>query len=170
MAARDYTRLELLVGGFVASGLAIVGYLAISLGDLELLPEDRISVVARFSSVGDLREGAPIKIAGVAVGKVGEIQLVSFVAHVELRIDREVALPADSIASIRTAGLLGESYVSLSPGGSERTLSDGDAVEQTEPAIDLTELLQKYAFGSPTGPDKAPEKPSASHEPADPLK
>ncbi len=84
---------------------------------------------------------------------------------------REVAIPADTIASIRTSGLLGESYVSLSPGGSARMLADGDVIEQTEPAIDIIGLLQKYAFGSPTGPDAThgTPPPPPSRGPPDPL-
>jgi phospholipid/cholesterol/gamma-HCH transport system substrate-binding protein len=146
----NHSRLEISVGGFVAAGLAVVAYLAISLGNVRLLSGDRTTIVARFSSIGDLRKAAPVRIAGVNVGQVGKIQLADYVARIELVIDADVKLPADTIASIRTAGLLGESFVSLSPGGSDRMLRSGDAIVQTEPAIDITQLLQKYAFGSAT--------------------
>jgi phospholipid/cholesterol/gamma-HCH transport system substrate-binding protein len=152
----NHSRLEISVGAFVAAGLAVVAYLALSLGNVHLLSADRTTLVARFSSIGDLRKSAPIRIAGVNVGQVGAIQLADYVARIELLIDGDVNIPADTIASIRTSGLLGESFISLSPGGSDRMLGDGDAIVQTEPALDITQLLQKYAFGSTTEP--APTK------------
>lgn len=148
----NHSRLEITVGAFVAAGLAMVAYLALSLGNVHLLPGNRTTVVARFSSIGDLRKAAPVRIAGVNVGQVGAIELADYIARIELRIDAGVKIPSDTIASIRTSGLLGESFVSLSPGGSDRMLRDGDAIMQTEPALDITQLLQKYAFGSSTEP------------------
>jgi phospholipid/cholesterol/gamma-HCH transport system substrate-binding protein len=167
-----HSRLEISVGAFVAAGLAIIGYLAISLGNVRLLPGDRTTIAARFSSIGDLRKAAPVRIAGVHVGQVGKIQLADYVASIELLIDPGVKLPADTIASIRTSGLLGESFVSLSPGGSDRMLRSGDAIVQTEPALDITQLLQKYAFGSTTEPPAAGDEGSGRSRPAseDPLR
>lgn len=167
-----HSRLEISVGGFVAAGLAIVAYLAISLGNVRLLSGDRTTIVARFSSIGDLRKAAPVRIAGVNVGQVGKIQLADYVARVELVIDAAVKIPADTIASIRTSGLLGESFVSLSPGGSDRILCDGDAIVQTEPALDITQLLQKYAFGTTTEPPPAKDEGRGRSEPSleDPLR
>ena len=146
----NHSRLEISVGAFVAAGLAVVAYLALSLGNVRLLSGHRTTLVARFSSIGDLRKAAPVRIAGVNVGQVGTIQLADYVAQIELVIDADVKVPADTIASIRTSGLLGESFVSLSPGGSDRMLREGDAIVQTEPALDISQLLQKYAFGSST--------------------
>lgn len=159
----NHSRLEISVGAFVAAGLAMVAYLAISLGNVRLLAGHRMTLVARFSSVGDLRKAAPVRIAGVNVGEVGKIQLVDYVARVELAIDEGVTIPSDTIASIRTSGLLGESLVSLSPGGSDRMLRDGDTIAQTEPALDITQLLQKYAFSSATeAPPARAEAPGGS--------
>lgn len=143
------------MGAFAAAGFAIVAYLAISLGNVRLLSGNRTTIVARFSSIGDLRKAAPVRIAGVNVGQVGKIQLADYIARIELAIDADVKIPSDTIASIRTSGLLGEAFVSLSPGGSDRMLRDGDAIVQTEPALDITQLLQKYAFGSTTEPAPA---------------
>lgn len=167
----NHSRLEISVGAFVAAGLAIVAYLALSLGNVRLLSDSRTTLVARFSSIGDLRKSAPVRIAGVNVGQVGAIQLTDYVARIELRIDADVKIPSDTIASIRTSGLLGESFVSLSPGGSERMLRDGDAIVQTEPALDITQLLQKYAFGSSTEPSPTKEDSRRRSEPKldDPL-
>lgn len=147
--AANHSRLEISVGTFVAAGFAMLAYLAVSLGHVRVFAPDRTTIAARFASIGDLREAAPVRIAGVNVGEVGKIELVDYVARVQLLIDRNVAVPADTIASIRTSGLLGESFVSLSPGASDRMLRTGDAITRTEPAIDLIQLLQKYAFGSP---------------------
>lgn len=154
-----FTRTEITVGGFVLAGLALIGYLSVSLGDFNPLPKDRVTLHARFASVGDLDKGSPVKIAGVTIGRVGDIRLVDYVAEVELRVDAAIEVPADSIASIRTTGLLGQSYVSLSPGGSAESLGEGGRIAQTEPAIDLASLLQKYVFESPTeAGDGAPEE------------
>jgi phospholipid/cholesterol/gamma-HCH transport system substrate-binding protein len=168
----NYSRLEISVGAFVAGGLAIVAYLAISFGNVRILSGDRTTIVARFSSIGDLRKAAPIRIAGVNVGQVGAVELSDYVARIELLIDSGVRIPSDTIASIRTSGLLGESFVSLSPGGSERILHNGEAILQTEPALDITQLLQKYAFGSTTepSPDKDEGRVHAGPSLEDPLR
>ena len=142
-----YSRTELVVGAFVMFGILGLAYLSVSIGGLEWGVE-RIPVTARFASVGDLRDGAAVKVAGVRVGEVGEIRLDRSAAMVELNIDTSVELSEDTIASIRTEGLLGESYVLLRLGGSERVLGPGDQLSQTEPAIDLIDLLVKYALES----------------------
>jgi phospholipid/cholesterol/gamma-HCH transport system substrate-binding protein len=157
-----HSRLEIAVGAFVVAGIAVIAYLAISLGDVRVFSRHETTVVARFSSIGDLRRAAPVRIAGVNIGRVGKIQLVDYTARVELLIDADVNIPSDTIASIRTSGLLGESFVSLSPGASDRMLRDGDSIVQTEPALDITQLLQKYAFDSPT------QSPTAKDD--DPLR
>ena len=140
-------------------GIAAIGYLSISIGHLEVLPQDRYVVRARFASVGGLKPGAAIRIAGVKVGTVSALGLKDYRAEADLSIHRAIELPKDTIASIRTEGLLGNVFVSLSPGGSLQTLHAGDLIAQTEPAIDLTDLLSRYAFdrtGKPVeadGPD-----------------
>lgn len=153
----DYTKLELSVGVFVLAGLALIAFLSLSIGGLEVFKGDRYSVKARFATVGDLAPDATVRIAGVKVGRVDSISLEGYAAEVVLLIDDEIALPADTIASIRTQGLLGQSYVSLSPGASERDLVDGGRIAQTEPAIDLLDILSKYAFGRDSDDAGAPE-------------
>lgn len=141
-----HTRAEIAVGIFVIVGVVILGYLSISVGGLSLLPPSRYSLHAKFASVGDLKQGAAVKIAGVSVGKVDRIELANYVADVRLSVDEGVKLPADTIASIRTEGLLGASYVSLSPGSASRDLPPGGRISQTEPALDLVDLLVKYGL------------------------
>lgn len=145
--AGSYTRTEVMVGAFVMLGIVAIGYLSISIGGLEILPQDRYVVRARFSSVGGLKQGAPVRIAGVKVGTVTALGLEDYQATADLSIRRWVELPKDTIASIRTEGLLGNAFVSLSPGGSLQSLRPGELVAQTEPAIDLADLLARYAFG-----------------------
>ena len=142
----EYSRNELAVGVFVIIGVAAIGYLSASIGGVEFFPGPKTRVTARFASIGDLKSGASVRLAGVQVGEVEAIQLVDYAADVSLALDATVAIPADTIASIRTSGLLGESFILLRPGGSEKNLKSGDKVAQTEPAIDLIDLIVKYAL------------------------
>jgi len=147
----DYTKTEIVAGAFVLIGLAVLGYLSISIGGFKLLPKDSYRVSARFANVGDLKVRAPVKVAGVTVGRVTSIRLNDFFGQTELAIERGVRLPADSIASITTAGLLKNAFISLSPGGAEQDLADGGRITQTEPALNVADLLGRYAFGASTG-------------------
>jgi len=142
-----YTKLEVSVGVFVLLGMLALAYFSLTLGELRWSPVERYVVGARFSSVGGLKKGDPVKVAGVNVGEVHRIALADFNADVTLSLDRELRLPADTIASIQTAGLLGDAYVSLSPGGSERDLLPGGRISRTEPAISIMDLIAKYALG-----------------------
>jgi phospholipid/cholesterol/gamma-HCH transport system substrate-binding protein len=146
------TKTEIMVGAFVMLGVAALGYLSISIGGLQLVSPERYMLKARFASVGDLKQGAPIRLAGVKVGQVTDVRLKNYLAEAELAVERSVALPKDTVASIRSEGLLGDTYVSLSPGGSLENLRDGALVSRTEPAIDLSDLLARYAFGKPSAP------------------
>ncbi len=156
---RSYTKTEITVGAFVLLGAAALGYLSISIGGLRIMSRPTLHVSARFASVGPLKVGAPVEIAGVPVGQVTAIGLSDYLAEVHLSVHRDVPLPADTIASIRTAGLLGDAYVSLSPGGSDKDLHDGGRIRQTEPSIDLLEIISKYAFGG--GSSAAPKHDGA---------
>jgi len=154
-----YSRIEVAVGLFVAAGIAGLGYLSLSLGGIAL-SDARYPLHARFASVGDLEVGDPVKLAGVRIGEVTEIQLVDYAAEVQISLRTPLALPEDSIASVQTAGLLGDAYVSLSPGASERDLPPGGGIRRTEPAVTISELIAKYAFGSL-------DSTAAEHPPAD---
>jgi phospholipid/cholesterol/gamma-HCH transport system substrate-binding protein len=163
---QQYTKLEIAVGAFVVAGAAALVYLSVSLGGLSLFSSDRYEVFARFSSVGGLKHGDPVRVSGVLVGEVRAIRLNEFTAEAELSIDRAVKLPTDTIASIQSNGLLGDAYVSLSPGAEADTLAPGGRIARTEPAISLTELIAKYAFGSPIAesPDAPKAAPAGSNE------
>lgn len=141
--------LEIWVGFFVLIGILCVGYLTIKLGRMEFFGENHYSVKARFESVAGLKTGAAIEIAGVQVGQVGAIDLETkeHVAMVQLKIRKDVELSDDVIASVKTAGLIGDKYIKLSPGGSETALKPGDVITETESALDVEELISKYVFG-----------------------
>jgi len=156
----DYTKAEIGAGAFLLVGLAVLGYLSISIGGLRVLPRDHYVVSARFANVGDLKVRAPVKVAGVTVGKVQSIELSDYLGRAVLAIDRKVALPKDTVASITTAGLLGDAYVSLSPGASDHDLADGDRITRTEPALNLADLVGRYAFGNAGKPDSSEERPA----------
>jgi phospholipid/cholesterol/gamma-HCH transport system substrate-binding protein len=156
----DYTRMEIVTGIFVVLGLGALGYLSISIGGIRVGPRDAYRVTARFSNVGDLKARAPVKVAGVNVGRVETIRLADYYGEVQLSIARDIVLPKDTIASIATSGLLGESYVALSPGGAEGNLSDGGRITHTEPAINISDLIGRTAFGTASGDDKSGKAPA----------
>ena len=140
---------ELAVGVFILIGIVCVGYLTIRLGKMELIGSGHYSIEARFSSVTGLKSGARVEIAGVQVGQVDSITLDKQrqVALVRLKIQKAVELDEDTIASIKTSGLIGDKFIKLSPGGSDVILKPGDSIVETEAAIDLEDLISKYVFG-----------------------
>ena len=139
--------LDLAVGVFVILGILALGWLSIRLGKVELLAGENYTVTADFPSVGGLKSGSSIEIAGVEVGRVTAIRLDNYQARVVMSIRNGIKLTEDSIASIKTRGLIGEKFVQISPGGSERVIKPNGKITEVEPPIDLEELLSKYVFG-----------------------
>ena len=136
------------VGLFVLLGLICVGYLTVKLGKMELVSDKGFTLSATFNSVSGLRVGADVELAGVPVGRVTDITLTGDMrARVALRLNTPLQLSDDTIASIRTSGLIGDKYVSLSPGGSSDPLPDGGEITDTEASTDLESILAKYAHG-----------------------
>ena len=140
---------DMLAGIFVAIGLICMGYLAIKMGKMEVLGNIGYTVYARFTSIAGLRAGADIEIAGVRVGRVASISLDQSreMALVALRINEGVELYDDSLASVRTSGLIGDKYILISAGGSGDPLKDGDEISDTEAALDLESMIGKFIFG-----------------------
>ena len=138
---------EVVVGFFLLLGLLALGYLAVKLGKMEVVGSSGYTVQATFSNVAGLRVGTSVEIAGVDIGWVEGISLKNYQAVVAFRIKDGVQLPEDSIASIRTKGLIGEQFVRISPGGDERNLLPGGEIKETEPPVDIMELIANYAFG-----------------------
>lgn len=142
--------LELLVGIFVLLGIAAVAYLTIKLGSGSLTGGKTYLVEARFANAGGLHSGGSVMLAGVIVGRVEDVRMdpTDFSAIATLRITEEVKLPTDSMASIKTSGLIGDKYVSLSPGADDTTMAPKTRITMTESAVDLESLISKMAFGS----------------------
>jgi len=134
------------VGIFLIAGFLSLGYLSTRLGDVDLFGTEQYTVQARFASVSGLREGAAVEVAGVPIGKVSKIHLDDYEAMVELQIDPEIKLQDDSIASIRTQGIIGDKYVKIKIGGSDEYIEKGGEILETESAIELEELVSKYIF------------------------
>ena len=137
---------ETAVGVFMVIGFLCFAWLSVKLGDVDLFGGDTYTVQARFGSVSGLKAGAVVEIAGVQVGKVAAIRLQpdDYRAVVEMSIERGVQISEDSIASIRTAGIIGDRYVNISPGGMPENIAPGGVIAETESAINLEELLSKY--------------------------
>ena len=139
--------LDLGVGVFVLIGLVALGWMSVKLGRVDLLGNRGYAVSADFPTVGGLKAGSTIEIAGVEVGRVDRIVLQDYQAHVIMMIQPGVKLQDDSIASIKTKGLIGERYVRISPGGSDKLIPPNGRIREVEPPVDIEELLSKYIFG-----------------------
>lgn len=139
--------LDLGVGIFVLVGILALGWLSVKLGRVDLMGTRGYVVSADFPSVGGLKAGSTIEIAGVEVGRVDRITLRDYQARVVMVIRPGVKLQEDSIASIKTKGLIGEKYIRISPGGSERLIPANGRIREVEPPVDFEELLSKYIFG-----------------------
>ncbi len=153
------TALDLWVGIFVALGFAALVFLALRVGNSSgFNAGDAYRVVAPFDNIGGLKVRAPVKSAGVLVGRVSGIRFDPEIyrAVVDLEIDRRYAFPADSTASILTSGLLGEQYVGLEAGGDVEVLKDGDRVLITQSAMVLEKLIGQFMF------DRAADTPPAT--------
>ena len=144
----ERTRINIAVGIFVVLGMVALGYLSIKLGRVSLLGGGGYVVIVDCPSIGGLKSGSSVEIAGVDVGRVESIGLgTDYQARVVLRINPEVKLQEDAIASIKTKGLIGEKYIRISPGGSETAVPPGGRLREVEPPVDFEELLSKYIFG-----------------------
>lgn len=140
--------LDLAVGVFVLIGILALGWLSIRLGRVDLFGSGGYAINADFPSVGGLKVGSPVEIAGVQIGSVDAITLVGDQARVRMSIRSDITLQDDSIASVKTKGLIGEKYVRISPGGSARQIPPNGRIREVEPPVDLEEILSKYVFGS----------------------
>lgn len=143
----ERTKLHLAVGVFMLLGILAMGYLSIKLGRVSFLGGGGYLVTVDFPSVGGLKAGSTVEIAGVEIGRVESIGLADYQARVVLRLSSDVKLQEDSIASIKTKGLIGEKYVRVSPGGSENVIPPNGKIREVEAPVDFEELLSKYIFG-----------------------
>jgi phospholipid/cholesterol/gamma-HCH transport system substrate-binding protein len=140
---------EVAVGLFVLIGIACIGYLTIRLGKMEIIGDNYYTVSARFQSIAGLKAGSEVELAGVPVGQVEGFSLDQerWMAVVQMKIMKSIVLTEDVIASIKTAGLIGDKYIKLSPGVSDVPLKPGGMIIETESALDIEELISKFVVG-----------------------
>lgn len=147
----NYTRSEMVVGLFVAVGLACLGYLAIKLGKLEVFGAGGYTVTADFPSVAGLKVGDPVEIAGVRIGRVDSLGLSEDDrARLTLRVNDGVKLQEDAIASVRARGLIGDKFVLISPGASDKFIPPRGRIRETESPPDIPDLIGKIVAGDVT--------------------
>ncbi|MHB1052770.1 MAG: outer membrane lipid asymmetry maintenance protein MlaD [Thiobacillus sp.] len=145
------TILDLWVGLFVIVGIAALLFLTLKVGSMNTVNNsDSYEVIARFENIGGLKTRAPVKSAGVVVGRVAEVRFdnETYEAAVTLRLDKRYAFPKDSSAAIMTSGLLGEQYIGLEAGGDSVKLKDKDRIMITQDAVVLENLIGQFLYGN----------------------
>ncbi|MEQ1879796.1 MAG: outer membrane lipid asymmetry maintenance protein MlaD [Burkholderiales bacterium] len=146
----ERSMLDLWVGLFVCAGIGALLVLALKVGSMNgFSAADTYQVQAQFDNIGGLKRSAPVKSAGVVVGRVDDISFDNhtFRALVTIRIDKRYAFPKDSSASILTAGLLGEQYIGMDGGGDEQMLKNGDRLTVTQSAVVLEKIIGQFLYG-----------------------
>ena len=141
---------ETAVGLFVLAGLSAITYMTIKLGNVSIGNGGTYPIEARFTTVTGLKVNSPVYLEGIEIGHVDKLSLdqEKQQAIVELRILKGTQIYDDAIASIKTEGLIGDKYVSIDPGGGGKLLKPGGTITDTQPPVDITDLIWKYAFGS----------------------
>jgi phospholipid/cholesterol/gamma-HCH transport system substrate-binding protein len=153
------SNVELSVGAFVLLGAAAIVWFAVQAGAGVALVGSTYEVSARFANIGGLKTGSQVLIAGVPVGRVERIDLdPQYAAIVHMKVSRRVRLPADTIASIKTSGLIGDKFIALAPGADNASISPGGIITDTESAVDLESLISRFAFGN-VSPAPSPSQP-----------
>jgi len=155
----ERTTIDLWVGVFVALGIAALLGLAMKVGNLTTSSVgETYTVEAAFENIGGLKPRAPIKSAGVVVGRVGSIKLdaETYEAIVSLKIDKSFQFPTDTFANIYTAGLLGEQYIGLEAGGEIESLTDGDSIAHTQDAVVLEKMISQFLYNKASETDATP--------------
>jgi phospholipid/cholesterol/gamma-HCH transport system substrate-binding protein len=145
---------ELLVGVILLCGLGFLAYLSLRLGQVDLTGSWGYTVQADFPTAGGLQTGAVVALAGVEIGRVEAVDLANYQARVTLKLRRDIVLHDDARAAIKTKGLIGESYVEITPGRADGKIEPGGKIRQTEAPVDITEAIAQFIFGG-VGP-KAP--------------
>lgn len=142
--------LEILVGLFMVIGFCAFGYLALQLGEVSFLTSgSTYTIKAEFDNVAGVKKGASVQVAGVPVGSVADISLgEDDVAVLTLQLDNDLQVPIDSMASVKSQGIIGDKYIQLSLGGEEEMFKPGDVLRETESSLDIESLISKFAFGS----------------------
>ncbi len=140
---------ETVVGIFVVIGLVCIGYMTVKLGKVGLFGDNTYLLSARFEKVTGLKQGNPVSMLGLEIGRVASLSInqEDLKAVVTLRINKDIVIYDDAMASIKTEGLIGDRYLDIDPGGGGDALKPGDTIVETESPVDLQEMISKYAFG-----------------------
>jgi phospholipid/cholesterol/gamma-HCH transport system substrate-binding protein len=139
---------KLIVGLFALAGIVALAILSLRLGKIELFNNKGYVVYANFDNISGLKVGDEVEIAGVQVGKVISISLKDYRARVGMRINDGVHIDTDAIASIKTSGIIGDKYVSVSLGGGDHDLSDGGVIRRTQSAFVLEDAIGQLINGT----------------------
>jgi phospholipid/cholesterol/gamma-HCH transport system substrate-binding protein len=144
------TTTEMIVGLFIIAGFMALVYMALRLGEVPFLrSSSTYTINAEFNSVSGVKKGSAVQVAGVVVGDVSRVWLGDKgYAHLSLRIDKSLKIPIDSIASVKSQGIVGDKFIQLTLGGDDKVFPDGGLIRDTESAIDIESLISKFAFGS----------------------
>jgi phospholipid/cholesterol/gamma-HCH transport system substrate-binding protein len=143
------SRTEIIVGFFLVVGFIAFGWLALQLGEVSWLTGSKTyTLAAEFNNISGIKSGADVQISGVTVGKVRQLRLnKQNQAVVEMQIERGVKVPVDSVASVKSTGIIGDKYIQITLGGDETAYKPGETIVDTESAVDLESLISKFAFG-----------------------
>lgn len=153
----ERTTMDLWVGLFVVAGIGALLILALKVGNLGAFDAaDTYALHAHFENIGGLKPRAPVKSAGVVVGRVDNVKFDNntYVAVVTMKIDNRFQFPKDTFANIYTSGLLGEQYISLAPGGDSVNLKNGDKIAKTQSAVVLENLVSQFLYNKAEGGNK----------------
>ena len=143
------SRMEITVGVFLVMGFLALGWLAMQLGEVSWLTGAKsYTLNAEFNNISGVKLGADIQISGVTVGKVRQLHLnEDNLAMVAMQVDKGVKVPVDSIASVKSQGIIGDKFIQITLGGDETAYQPGETIVDTESAVDLESLISKFAFG-----------------------
>ena len=140
---------ELFVGLFMIAGFLAFGYLALQLGEVSIFSSSRnYTITAQFDNIAGVKKGASVQVAGVVVGQVSKIWLDDDgYANIVLVLDKELQVSIDSMASVKSQGLIGDKFIALSLGGDDEFFHEGGLITDTESSVDIESLISKFAFG-----------------------
>jgi phospholipid/cholesterol/gamma-HCH transport system substrate-binding protein len=141
--------IETVVGIFIVFGLLCIGYMTVKLGHVSFLGDNSYPLFARFTTVTGLRVGSLVYISGIEVGRVEQLSIdqKNQQSLVKMKIHKGINIYDDAIASIKTEGLIGDMHISIDAGGGGALLKPGGTIVETQPPLDIADLISKYVFG-----------------------
>lgn len=153
--------LEFFVGLFAMAGVGTAAYLAVGLAGLEIGTSNKYEIFAEFDNISGLKYGASVEIAGVPIGTVSNIALKDPVARITLKLDKATQIKDDDIASIRTKGIIGDRYVKISRGASDKYIEPGGTMVETESVVDIEDVIGKVVHSLTGDKDEEGGSPEA---------